>query len=265
MLALMDIDRISACTYAVRNESLDRAFGLLSASGFRKVDLWGGPPNYADDPSLCDISAIRDKAAKYGLSVANLGTYPGRNLLEVGLEAEMRVMRWAIDNAVTLGARSIRVHPGTGEDPAIVPRLIPFFVQSARYAEKRKIYLGMENHAGSLAGNPEAIMSLVGAVGSPWFGILFEPANLMHGKVDYRDAYRVFRGSIVHIHVKDSRWVDGSYERTMLGEGEIDYAWVIRALEADGYRGDYALEYEIEDRFPIDDGLPKWLDRFRRL
>jgi sugar phosphate isomerase/epimerase len=265
MLAPMDIDRISACTYAVRNESLDRAFGLVSASGFRKVDLWGGQPNYANDPAQCDIAAIRDKAASYGIGVANLGTYPGQRFLEDGLEAEMRQMRWAIDNAATLGARSIRVHPGSGEDPAIIPRLVPFFEQSARYAATRQVYLGMENHAGSLAGNPEAIMRLVAAVGSPWFGILFEPANLMHGKVDYRDAYRVFRGAIVHIHVKDSRWVDGAYERTMLGEGEIDYAWIIRSLEADGYRGDYALEYEIEDRYPIDEGLPKWLEHFRGL
>jgi sugar phosphate isomerase/epimerase len=48
---------------------------------------------------------------------------------------------------------------------------------------------------------------------------------------------RAFRGSIVHVHVKDSRWVDGRYERTMLGAGSIDYGWVTSTLEADGYRG----------------------------
>ena len=45
----------------------------------------------------------------------------------------------------------------------------------------------------------------------------------------------------------------------MLGEGDVDCAWVIRTMEADGYRGDYALEFEIEDRVPIAEGLPKWL------
>jgi sugar phosphate isomerase/epimerase len=51
----------------------------------------------------------------------------------------------------------------------------------------------------------------------------------------------------------------------MLGEGEVDLAWLVRTLEADGYRGDYALEYEIEKVVPIDQGLPKWLECFRQV
>lgn len=261
----MDRSRISACTYAVRNESLDAAFALVAGSGFRKMDLWGGPPNYANDPSACDLAGIRGKAAAHGLAVANLGTYPGKRLFEAGYEAEMRELRWAVDNAVFLGARSIRVHPGSGEDPAVIPDLVPFFREAARYAEGKGILMGMENHAGSIAGDPDAVMRLVTAVGSPFFGILYEPANLMHGKVDYKDAYRAFRGSVVHIHVKDARWIGGVYERTMLGEGDVDCGWIVGALEADGYRGDYALEFEIEDRVPIAEGLPVWLERFERL
>jgi sugar phosphate isomerase/epimerase len=261
----MNLERLSACTYAVREEPLDHSFGLIARSGFRNVDLWGGPPSYANDPGQCDVSGIKAKARTHGLRVANLGTYAGGKLLEVGHDAEMREMRWAIDNAAALGASSIRVSPGEGEDASIIPRLTPFFVESAGYAAEKKVRLGMENHAGSIAGNPDAVMRLVRAVGSPWFGILYEPANLMAGSVDYRDAYRAFRGSVVHIHVKDSRWVGGVYERTMLGEGEIDYGWVITSLEADGYRGEYALEYEIEDLVPIAEGLPKWLEHFRRI
>jgi len=254
----MNIDRISACTYAVRTDPLDSTFGMLSRSGFRCVDLWGGLPNYSNDPGACDIAGIRKKAAAHGLRVANLGTYPGQKLLENGHDAEMQEMTWAIDNAVALGARSIRVHPGSGEDPGIIPSLVPFFTESARYAAGKRIFLGMENHAGSIAGNPDAVMKLVRAVNSPWFGILYEPANLMHGKVDYKAAYRAFKGSIVHIHLKDGRWVGGRYELTMLGEGDVDCAWVISTMEADGYTGHYALEFEIEGGIPIAEGLPKW-------
>ena len=261
----MHINRISACTYAVREDTLDNAFSLVARSGFHKVDLWGGPPNYSNDPAVCDIPGIKAKAAANGLTIANLGTYPGQKLLERDDAAEMQEMKWAVDNAVALGARSIRVHPGTGEDTGIIPRLVPFFVEAARYAADNQVYLGMENHQGSIAGNPDAIMKLVRAVGSSWFGILYEPANLMHCRVDYRAAYKAFRGSIVHIHLKDSRWVGDTYERTMLGEGDVDCGWVVSTLEADGYRGDYALEFEIEDRVPIAEGLPKWLAYARGL
>lgn len=261
----MDLDRISTCNYAVRDRDLDYTFRLMATAGFRKVDLWGGLPNYSNDPSECNVAALRNKAASYGLKIANLGTYAGRRLIEDGEAIEWTEMTRSIDNAVALGSRSIRVCPGRGEDPAIIPTLVPFFRRAAEYARAKGVFLGMENHMGSIAGNPDAVMKLVRAVDSPHFGILFEPANLLHCGIDGRTAYAAFRGWIVHVHVKDGHVREGQYERSMLGEGTIDYAWVVGALEADGYTGDYALEYEIEKVVPIEQGLPKWLTYFQDL
>jgi len=261
----MDLSRVSACTYPVRTRDLDYTFGLIADSGFAKVDLWGGPPNYSNDPDECDPGALKLKAEEYGLQIANLGTYPGKGVLEVGPEAEFEVMRRDVDVACALGARSIRVTPGAGEDPAIVDELIPFFKRSAAYAESKGVYLGMENHGGSIAGDPDLCLKLASGVGARHFGILYEPANLMHCGVDCKEAYRVFGEYVVHIHVKDSRIVDGKYSRTMLGEGDIDYGWVVATLEADGYAGYYALEFEIQDIVPIAEGLPEWLEYFLEL
>ena len=133
----MDLSRISACTYAVRLDSLDSTFQLLVDAGCRKVDLWGGLPNYSNDPAECDIQALKAKADQYGLTIANLGTYPGRKIADVGYAAGMLEMTRAIDNAVVLGSRSIRVCPGHGEDPAIVDGLIPFFREAAAYAKAK--------------------------------------------------------------------------------------------------------------------------------
>ena len=261
----MDLQRISTCTYPVRQKDLDYTFKLMADSGFKKVDLWGGLPNYSNDPKQCDVAALKRKAAEYGLRIANLGTYPGIKFFEVGPEAEFEDMKRAVDNAAFLGARSIRVCPGKGEDPKAIDELVPFFKRSAAYAERKGVFLGFENHKGSLAGNPDLCLKLASAVGSKHFGVLFEPANLRHCDVDCRDAFKVFHDWITHIHVKDCRVVNGKYERVMLGAGEIDYRWVIDAMESVGYQGDYALEYEIEDLVPIADGLPKWLTYFLAL
>ena len=261
----MDPSRISTCSYPVRERDLDYTFNLISQSGYRKVDLWGGPPNYSSDPSVCDPAGLKHKAEQYGLRVANLGTYPGRGFFDVGEESELREMRRTIDIACFLGSRSIRVSPGQGEDPAIAEAMVSFFRQSAAYATEKDVFLGVENHAGSIAANPEIVMRLVTAVDSPYFGILYEPANLMACGVDYHEAYGMFKGWITHVHVKDSHIVDGKYERTMLGDGEIDWAWVTAVLEDAGYTGDYALEFEIEDRYPIETNLPKWLEYFQGL
>ena len=264
----MDIDRISTCNYPIRTRDLDYAFGLFTDIGFRKVDLWGGLPNFSLDPAECDVAALRQKAQAFGIRIANLGTYPGRGFVseeELELEEEMADMRRAIDIAVEVGARSIRVSPGKGEDPSIIPALVPLFEESAEYAEAQGVFLGIENHKGSIAGDPAACAELVQEVGSRHFGVLYEPANLMYAGVDYKEAYERFRGMVTHVHIKDSHWRDEKYARTMLGEGDVDMRWVVDALAADGYAGDFALEYEIEKTVPIEEGLPKWLEAFRAL
>lgn len=261
----MDSNRISACTFPVRELDLDYAFGLMSRSGYEKIDLWGGPPNYSSDPAKCDPAALKRKADEYRLRIANLGTYAGRKFFEVGEQAEMREMRRSIDIAVFLGCRSIRVNAGEGEDPAIVDQMVDFFRQSASYAVEKDIFLGIENHGGSIAHDPDLVMRLVSAVDSTHFGILYDPANLMGCGADYIAAYSKFKGRITHVHVKDCRVKDGKHESTMLGDGEIDWKWITSRLEGDGYTGDYALEFEIWDRYPIESNLPKWLEYFRGL
>lgn len=264
----MDTERISGCTYPVREEDLDYTFDLFRSAGFTKLDLWGGLPNFSTDPEECDPVALRDKAAAHGLRIANLGTYPGRKFIAedpAEVEAELAEMERTIDIAVLLGSRSIRVSPGHGEDPAIVDQLVPLFQQSAAYATEKGVYLGMENHKGSIAGIPDVCADLARRVGSAHFGVLYEPANLMAAGVDYLQAYEEFRGLVTHVHVKDSRWRDGKYARTMLGEGDVDLPWLIEELTKDGYEGDFALEFEIEKIVPIEEGLPKWFEHFASL
>ncbi|HPD15211.1 MAG TPA: sugar phosphate isomerase/epimerase family protein [Planctomycetota bacterium] len=264
----MELTRISACTYPLRAKPAAEALAAMGQAGFKKVDLWGNVPHFSADPARCDPSALEAAARAAGVGIANLGTYCGGDFASDSEEVRARSlaeMKATIDLAARFGARSIRVRPGTSEDPAIIPRLVPLFAESAAYAATRGIYLGMENHGGSLAGNVEAAVRLCEAVGSPHFGILYEPCNLSHARVDYRAAFEAFKPWIVHIHVKDGRWAADKFQATHLGEGEIDYPWVVGRMEAMGYRGDYALEYEICDVEPLETALPRWLSYFARL
>jgi sugar phosphate isomerase/epimerase len=43
----------------------------------------------------------------------------------------------------------------------------------------------------------------------------------------------------------------------MLGAGQIDYGWILEQLDAIGYTGDLALEYELKDP-PAAEGLKTW-------
>jgi len=264
----VELDRISTCTYPLRERPAAEAMAVMAACGLRKVDLWGRPPHFSADPAEIDPAALEAAAEAAGVRIANLGSYPGADFASDSEEVRANAldeMRATIDLAARFGARSIRVRPGTGEDPSIIDRLVPPFQQSAAYAQSRGIYLGMENHGGSLAGLPDACIELCEKVGSKHFGILFEPCNLLHAGVDYQAVFPRFAPWITHIHVKDGAVVDGKFARTHLGEGTIDYRWVVEHMEGIGYDGDYALEYEICDVEPIETGLPRWLDHFLKL
>lgn len=263
----MEMSRVSSCTYPLRERDVETAFQVTAAAGVTKIDLWGRLPHFSADAAACDPAQLQAKAARQGVKIANLGTYCGAGFASeepATREAALAEMFATIDRAAQLGARSMRVLPGDKDDPALIERLAPWFQRSAEYAERRGVYLGMENHRGSIAGNVDACTELCERVGSRYFGVLYEPCNLMHNGVDYKEAFARFRDYIVHLHIKDGRYVDGQFQRTHLGEGDIDYGWVLDSLASIGYAGDFALEYEIGDIEPIESGLPKWVAFIQR-
>ncbi len=261
----MDMSRVSTCTYPLREREIDYALEVCAEAGFKKADVWGRAPHFSEDQSLCDWPALKQISADLGIAVANLGTYPGNFFIaatENERQAEMGKMKAAIEGAAYFGARSIRVMPGHGEDPAIVDEVTSYFIEAAAYAAERGVYLGMENHAGSIAGNPEVVLRLCQNVNSPHFGVLYEPCNLHHGGVDYKAALDVFGDWVTHCHIKDGVIRDGQFSKTHLGDGDVDFVWVVENMEAAGYEGDYALEYEVADIEPCETGMKKWYDRF---
>jgi sugar phosphate isomerase/epimerase len=264
----MDLNRISSCTYPVRELDVELAFKIMADAGVRKVDLWGSMPQFSLISVACDLDDLLRKALAEGVQIANLGSYPGRAFASDNPEvraAELAALQATLHAAKALAARSIRVIPGLGEDPGQIDRIAPYFAAGAELAGELGVYMGMENHGGSLAGSPADARRLCQAVGSSYFGVLYEPANLMHAEVDYREAFDIFHDHIVHIHVKDGAVGKDGFARTHLGEGQIDYRWVVDSLEGIGYTGDYALEYEICDLEAIETGLPRWVKYFRAL
>lgn len=86
----------------------------------------------------------------------------------------------------------------------------------------------------------------------------------MKAGVDYRQALYTMSEHIVHVHVKDAIVRDGAFRLMMLGEGAIDVPWLLRELDAVGYAGDLALEYELSDP-PPEEGLRLWYEAARAI
>jgi sugar phosphate isomerase/epimerase len=263
----MDMSRVSVCSIAFLGESIDTAMEAIAAAGFTKVDLLGRLPHFSLDPMESDPAAVRTLTEEQGLQIANLGTYVGAGFAsehETLQEAELHVLCRAVDLAAFFGSRSIRVRPGD-DNPRSMDRIVPWFRRSADYAAQRGIYMGFENHGGGISGNPDLCRELATRVASPFFGVLYEPYNLMEAGVDYQTALHTMGQWIVHVHFKDGVSTKDGFRMTHLGQGEIDISGIIQALSNLGYDGDFALEYDphavpVEPLDPPEAGLRTWYD-----
>jgi len=200
----MDMSRVSSCTICLHDRELGETLDIISDAGFKNIDLLARLPHFSIDPKECDHNAIERMVAERGMQIANLGTYEGSSFAsdsEDERETGLVNLKNAIDLADRFGARSIRITPGRPESTTLFDRIVPYFQRGAEYAESKDIYMGIENHGGAISGNPEVLVDLYNQVGSKYFGVLYEPANLMAAGVEYKSAFDIMRNCIVHIHI----------------------------------------------------------------
>jgi len=263
----MDLKRISCCTIPLRDKAPEYAFGVIAKAGYTKVDLLGRMPHFDLSDPAYDLNGVMAAADRFGLRIANIGSYCGGDFVSDDKEARERALvetKAVIDAAALCGARSIRTRPGLPEDAAMIDRMVPYYQRAAEYAAKKGVYMGIENHGGPISGNPELCAELFHKVGNPYAGILYEPCNLASAGVDYKAGFEVMRDYIRHVHIKDAYLIDGKMRTVWLGTGVVDFRWVVASMESLGYEGDYALEYEVHVEAP-ETGLTKWLDWFQKI
>ena len=263
----MDLDRISCCTIPLRDKEPEYAFRAIAEAGYKKVDLLGRMPHFDLNDPAYDFAGVVALADRFGLRIANIGSYCGDDFVSDDEEARERALAdtvAVIDAAAFCGARSIRTRPGRPEDPALIDRMVPYYQRAAEYAESKGVRMGIENHGGPISGNPELCAELFRKVGSKYAGILYEPCNLAAAGVDYKRAFDVMKEYITHVHIKDSYEIEGKMRTVWLGTGAIDFRWVVASMESIGYDGDFALEYEVHVEAP-ETGVAKWLDWFQHI
>ena len=295
----IDKDRLSTCSIAFIKYEPEKAFEIIAEAGFKKVDILERPPHFSLFEDECDPKKLLQAAKNTGIKIANIASYIGggangravawsfhgwtvpkpEQFTKIGfasddkrdLEKEMDQMKEAIDLAAFLGARTVRVFDGD-DKPESINKMVEWFQKSAEYAGERGIYLTLENECDGVAGTPKLINELAEKVGSKYFGILYEPGNLVADTgADYKAALEIMKNHITHCHFKDCKPVEGGrdgmnggYEMVSFGEGIIDFVWIMEKLDEIGYEGDIALEYEIHD-VPAEKGIKKFYTDFLSL
>jgi sugar phosphate isomerase/epimerase len=117
----------------------------------------------------------------------------------------------------------------------------------ASLAEAKRVRVGIEYEPGFLVGDAKALHRLLGDIRSPWFGANLD---LGHAVVCGEDPARTIESlgdRIWNCHIEDIR--DGVHHHRAIGEGDVDFGRIRKALDGIGYRRYLTLElYTCADR-----------------
>lgn len=94
------------------------------------------------------------------------------------------------------------------------------------------------------------LVAFLDAVDRPNLFVNFDPANMiLYGCGEPIEAVRLLGNRVRSVHAKDARWSDKPGEtwgeEVPLGEGDVDFAELLKALAESGYDGPLTIEREI--------------------
>jgi len=238
--------RISCAAYSFREALTKREMSLsdfiktCAELGLDGVELTG---YYFPDTNRATLNALKRECFRCGLAVAgtatrNHFTQPDADARKAEVES---VKQW-IDIAVALGAPMLRIFADRGIPQGYSERQAydwsrECIEQVLPYAEAQGVVLALETHWG-LTADAERTLRYIRDINSPYFGILLDGANT---RENHYAMIEKLAPHAVSVHAK-------THSRNLKDEFfELDYERVFRILNAAGYRGYVAIEYEYTD------------------
>jgi L-ribulose-5-phosphate 3-epimerase len=209
-------------TYA---ERLDEILADVRALGFEALDLWGA--HLGTDWGTEEHAAIaRATLERHGLRLAGYATW----VTPDNIERACQLAR-AIDTDVIAAGFS-------GEPEALVPAL-----------REHGVRLAVENHPEK---TPSEVLAKVER-GAGTFGTTVDTGWWGTQGYDPARAISELGANIVHVHLKDVQAVGEPHDTCVWGDGVVDVAACVRALQEIGYDGYLTIEHEPEDHDPSEE------------
>ncbi|MDA8317004.1 MAG: sugar phosphate isomerase/epimerase [Actinomycetota bacterium] len=157
-------------------------------------------------------------------------------------------------------------------------KVLPYWREQARFAERHGVRLAFEMHPGFVVFNPTSLLRLRATCGAA-VGANFDPSHLFWQGIDVEAAIGELgrEGAIFHVHAKDTAFfprnvaisgvldtvpLDQVARRSWLfrtvgyGHSEIEWRRLLTALRLAGYDGTISIEHE-DALLSVDEGLAK--------
>jgi sugar phosphate isomerase/epimerase len=254
--------KIAFSTNAYLNYSFAEAVRRLAAIGYGGVEIMADVP-HAWPAFLLEEQkqAIRASLAEHRLAIANINAFmmhaindarqrywhpswiePDRHYRQIRIDHTRRALTLARE----LGAPCITTEPGgpvgPGESWAAALRL---FVEGlkpvAEHAEKESVLLLVEPEPGLLIETADQFLELMKHLDSPAVGLNFDIGHFYCVGEEPAPAVRRLASHIRHIHLEDIA-ATRVHQHLIPGEGVIDFAATLQAIQEIGYTGWITIE-----------------------
>ena len=249
-------------TNAYRRFPFEEAAARIAALGYEGLELMADVP-HAWPSGLLDITkrAIRGAMDGNGLAFSNVNAFmmnaindhrqpylypsfiePDEGYRRVRIDHTFR----AIDLCAELGAPHITTEPGgVVEAGQSRDRALSMFVEAlkplAEHAEKRGVMLLIEPEPNLLVETTDQYLEVADLVDAPSIGLNFDVGHAYCVSEDIPRAIARAARHIRHYHFEDIASTR-VHHHLIPGQGAIDFAAVIRAIESTGYDGWLTVE-----------------------
>lgn len=230
-------------------QSLEETFKLAKKAGYDGVELSvEATGEITMESTKEEMEKIKKQAEDNGIELYSVATSLHWNHSLTSANEETRekakaVVRKQIDVASWLGCDTVLVVPGAvGVDFIPNCELVDYDVayeralegikELAKYAEEKKVSIGLENVGNKLLLSPLELRDFIDKTGSDYVGAYFDVGNIL--RTGYPDMWiRILGKRIKKIHLKDYKKASNSFVNLM--EGNVDFPAVMEALKSVGY------------------------------
>lgn len=243
-----------SCTQMMLGERpLSEKFDLAQRAGFDGIDLRG-------DLIVDQTDDIRRLIEQTGFPVPTLYGRITVPLLSKSIserEESMQLVRKRITDAAAIGATSLIVVPifrearidvdlGNGVEDIERSLLMVLLNELAGDAEAAGVRIVLEplnKRETHFLTSPTGAADLTRRLGSPWIGTMIDTYHMDLEDQDHVEEAKNCGDQLMLVHLSDR-------DRTLPGDGGIDFALVLRHLESLGYDG--FMGYECTGPFELD-------------
>lgn len=211
------------------NGSMESAVRDIAAAGYEGTEMFDGNlVEYADRPE-----ELRGLLSESGVKLVSV--YSGANFIFADvLPEELHRINRAAELAATFGAERLVVGGGarraagtTDEDYALLARGLD---QVTDIAESFGLTASYHPHLSTIVESPSELERLMDTTR---IGFCPDTAHLAAGGGDPAAVIRKYPDRIRHVHLKDFR--ADPFQFLPLGEGDLDFPDIIRAVKESGY------------------------------